>query len=253
VLAPKKIFQQLRGDICLATPDNKIATQNWISGESFQTFQEASHTFVDAVSVFCNVLFTIIVFAIVLGMQIALAICLTLLLASLSMTLAKPLLQRLANQIQWQKLTALNALQRIWDNLFFGDQHYVQMAQHAAEQPIKKLFLLIQRHNVVEQFFSCAPIFIAIPIIMIVIHTQVHNHVALLGALISVLPRSLQLFQNIHMLCASISNILFLNNKLSNLEHFVEKLPKHPLPNHISSQATTVNCLKGGYQPAMDY
>jgi len=70
----KKIFQELGCDIRLATIDNKITTQNWISGESFQTFQEASRAFMNSVSVFLNIVFTIIAFTLVLGIQISLAV-----------------------------------------------------------------------------------------------------------------------------------------------------------------------------------
>lgn len=241
----QKIFQQLGSDIGWAMADNKTTTQNWMAGESFQTFQEASHTFVDAVAVFLNVLFTIIAFALVLGGPVALAVLLSLLLAVLSMWIAKSPIQRLARQIQWQKVTALNALHRIWDNLFFGDQHNAQAAQHRANQPVQQLFALIQRHKLIEQLFSCAPILIAIPIIILVAQQQVSHHPALLGALVAILPRSLQLLQNTHAFCSSVSNIIFLSNKLNNLERFVLHLPKQPLTHGLHSQAITINCLQG--------
>lgn len=74
---------------------------------------------------------------------------------------------------------------------------------------------------------------------------QVIHHPALLGALLAILPRSLQLLQNIHTLCNSISNTLFLSNKLSTLERFVLHLPKQPLTHELNAQVIAVHCLQG--------
>ncbi|MCT4697172.1 hypothetical protein [Candidatus Cardinium sp. TP] len=244
----KKNFQELKGDIRLATAHNKVTTQNWIAGESFQTFQEASHTFVDGVSVFLNILFTVIAFTYVLGIQTSLAVCSALLLAALSMRLAKPLIHKLSNQIQLQKLDALHAVHRIWDNLFFGNQRYAEEAQHIAKQPIEQLFILIQRHKIIEQLFSCLPILIAVPIIIIVARHQVISHLASLGALVAVLPRALQLLQNIHALCTSLNNMVFLYTKIGNLDRFVAQLPKQPLIGPSDTLAIMLDCLKGPTQ-----
>ncbi|WP_419241290.1 ABC transporter ATP-binding protein [Cardinium endosymbiont of Nabis limbatus] len=241
----KKIFQELSKDISLATDHNKIKTQNWIAGESFQTFQEASHIFVDGVSVFLNILFTIIAFKCVLGIKASLAVCSALVLAALSMRLAKPLIYKLSNQIQSQKLDALHAVHLIWDNLFFGNKHYEQAAQRIAKQPIEQLFVLIQRHKIIEQLFSCLPILIAISIIIIVARHQVLSHLGSLGALVAILPRSLQLLQNIHTLCTSLNNMVFLHTKIGNLDRFVEQLPKQPLTGPLDCAAIMFNCLKG--------
>ncbi|TSJ81273.1 MAG: hypothetical protein NMK33_02090 [Candidatus Cardinium sp.] len=121
----KKIFEELGGDIRLATAHNKIKTQNWIAGESFQTFQEASHTFVDGVSVFLNILFTVIAFTCVLGMQTSLAVCSALVLAALSMGLAKPLIQKLSKQIQSQKLDALQCRSSHLGQSIFGTIYFL--------------------------------------------------------------------------------------------------------------------------------
>ncbi|MCT4697023.1 hypothetical protein [Candidatus Cardinium sp. TP] len=102
VLLQKK-NQELKGDIRLATAHNKVTTQNWIAGESFQTFQEASHTFVDGVAVFLNILFTVIAFTCVFRHTDLPSSLFCAVPCALSMRLAKPLIHKLSNQIQSQK------------------------------------------------------------------------------------------------------------------------------------------------------
>jgi len=161
------------------------------------------------------------------------------------MRLAKSLIHKLSNQIQSQKLVSLNAIHRIWDNLFLGNHHYAQKAQRAAEEPIEQLFMFIERYKIVEQLFSCIPILIAIPMIIIVSRQQVSSHITSLGALVAVLPRSLQLLQNIHSFCTSLTNVLFLHNKINNLSRFVERLPKQSLISERVPQSIMIDCLQG--------
>ncbi len=61
----------------------------------------------------------------------------------------------------------------------------------------------------------------------------------------AILPRSLQLLQNTHAFCSSISNIISLSNKLNNLEQFVLHLPKQPLTHGLNSQGIIIHCLQG--------
>ncbi|TSJ81274.1 MAG: hypothetical protein NMK33_02095 [Candidatus Cardinium sp.] len=121
----------------------------------------------------------------------------------------------------------------------------MQEAQRIAQQPIQQLFVLIQRHKIIEQLFSCLPILIAIPIIIIAARDQVMSHLGSLGALVAVLPRALQLLQNIHALCTSLNNMVFLYAKIGNLDKFVEQLPKQTLSDPSDCAAITFDCLKG--------
>jgi len=85
----------------------------------------------------------------------------------------------------------------------------------------------VDRYVLLEQAIACLPIALATIVVAATIHTAGIITAASVGALVAMLPRSLQVFGSIHSLSIYFSQFLLVRAKMKNLHSFVSKLDKH--------------------------
>jgi ABC-type bacteriocin/lantibiotic exporter with double-glycine peptidase domain len=218
-------------------------TNIWICGEALSTLESASSFLVDIVAIYLNITFTLLALFVVLGPVIAGSIAVALVVSFLILIFAYRVIQRMANQIQDAKLDALVSLQRIWDHLFFANRAISQLARRAAEDKTSGLFQRSETYKLLEQTISCLPVMISIPLLLVAISHEIASKHILLGALVAILPRSLQLFQNIHAANSYAGQFILMKSKLANLENFEQRLEIQNLLAQVSAQEITVSNL----------
>jgi ABC-type bacteriocin/lantibiotic exporter with double-glycine peptidase domain len=227
----------------LSSEKNKVLTNIWICGEALSTLESASSFLVDIVAIYLNITFTLLALFVVLGPVIAGSIAVALVVSFLILIFAYRVIQRMANQIQDAKLDALVSLQRIWDHLFFANRAISQLARRAAEDKTSGLFQRSETYKLLEQTISCLPVMISIPLLLVAISHEIASKHILLGALVAILPRSLQLFQNIHAANSYAGQFILMKSKLANLENFEQRLEIQNLLAQVSAQEITVSNL----------
>ncbi|WP_048993326.1 ABC transporter ATP-binding protein [Klebsiella pneumoniae] len=203
-----------------ATEENKKVTQLWLSGEALSTFDEVGFEFVEILAIYFNVIFTTIALFIILGAELAGVIVFCMLLSVILLYLAKGKIGKIAGEMQSDKITALHFMSKIWDSMFYGDRERLASAQVSTREKVTVYFKKKESYKLLEQIISCAPILISIPLLVGFSYNQVSANEVAIGALVAVLPRSLQLFQNIHAASMSTSQILLLKNKITKLYSF---------------------------------
>ncbi|MCL6326120.1 hypothetical protein [Pectobacterium polaris] len=230
----------------LSTDENKRMIQLWFSGEALSTFDEVGFEFVEILAIYFNVIFTTIALFIVLGMELAGVIVFCMLFSVIFLFLAKGKIEGLAGNMQNDKITTLHFVSKIWDSMFYGDRERLFSAQALARDKASIYFKRKESYKLLEQIISCAPILISIPLLVGLSYYQVSANEVAIGALVAVLPRSLQLFQNIHAASMSTSQILLLMRKITKLYSFPTTLKGYDYLGNIDSEKLSITDLYNG-------
>lgn len=232
----------------LATNENKKITHLWLSGEAPSTFDEVGFEFVEILAIYFNVLFTTIALFIVLGMELAGVIVFCMFTSVALLYMAKGKIDELAGNMQHDKITALKFMSKIWDSMFYSDRLRLDSARASAREKSAIYFKRKESYKLLEQMISCVPILISIPLLVIFSWYQVTSGQVAIGVLVAVLPRSLQLFQNIHAASMSTSQILLLKSKVTKLYSFSSTLKGYDYLSSIDYSQLTVTDTSNGVE-----
>lgn len=199
---------------------NKEMVSNWIIGESLPTIEEASFYYVEIIALYLNVIFTVVALYAILGPMITLSL-LSCMVVSLSLILlTKRKVKELSTEIQSSKIEAFRAINKIWDNAFFGMKKHFEESLVNSKGKEKVYFDNQLKYKLIEQIIACLPVMTSIPLIIYVSHHTVMMHPYIMGSLVAVLPRSLQLYQSIHAASMHTTQLMVIRSKVKNLEHF---------------------------------
>ncbi|GKW05448.1 hypothetical protein PEC301877_42610 [Pectobacterium carotovorum subsp. carotovorum] len=229
-----------------ATEENKKMTQLWLSGEALSTFDEVGFEFVEILAIYFNVIFTTIALFIILGVELAGVIVFCMLFSVILLFLAKGKIGEMAGSMQSDKITALNFMSKIWDSMFYGDRERLASAQALTREKASVYFKRKESYKLLEQIISCTPILISIPLMVGFSYYQVSANEVAIGALVAVLPRSLQLFLNIHAASMSTSQIFLLKRKVTKLYSFSTTLKGYDYLANIESDKLSITNLYNG-------
>ncbi|MBA0190629.1 ATP-binding cassette domain-containing protein [Pectobacterium odoriferum] len=229
-----------------ATEENKKMTQLWLSGEALSTFDEVGFEFVEILAIYFNVIFTTIALFIILGVELAGVIVFCMLFSVILLFLAKGKIGAMAGSMQSDKITALNFMSKIWDSMFYGDRERLASAQALTREKASVYFKRKESYKLLEQIISCTPILISIPLMVGFSYYQVSANEVAIGALVAVLPRSLQLFQNIHAASMSTSQIFLLKRKVTKLYSFSTTLKGYDYLANIEPDKLSITNLYNG-------
>lgn len=232
-------FKTIKLDQSLSSKKNQQLTTNWLTGEAPSTFEDISIFSVGLLSIYCNVIFTLIVFGLTLGFMMASVMATSLIVSVVLVTALKDRIMRLANNIQTSKLTTLVQLNTLWDNYLFGNSFLAKLSHVHLQSKSKIYFINSEKYVVTEQILACLPIYIAIPFVIMMMFFTDHTD-ASLGAFVAVLPRSLQLFGNVHSLSVYNSKFVLIKQKLKNLRSFVQKLERQDFKKQIKTEKIQV-------------
>ena len=227
------IFKKFTTDQALSSKDNKEKTVHWIAGEAPSAFQEITQFSCEMVSIYCNLIFTLFVFSLTLGWKVTCAIAFSLLGSVLFVSLLKNKIKYYADEIQSLKVSVFTAIPKLWDNSFFGNKGMVNSNLSSFKNQAREYFKITEKYSLLEQVFACLPIYITVPLLMIMV-TLGQLPVATIGALVAVLPRSLQLLGNVHALSIYNSRLILIRRKYKNLKDFTQSLSRQDLLSQIN-------------------
>lgn len=240
----EKYYQKTLIDISknhsISTEENKRSTQLWLSGEALSTLDEAGFAFIEILAIYFNVIFTTIALFLILGAELAGVIVFCMCLSVILLYTSKGKIGLIASSLQNEKLAALLSIGKIWDNMFFGDKKSSHWAFTSSQKKVDVYFKKTETYKILEQIISCAPILISIPLLVLFSYYQVLNNSLAIGAMVAVLPRTLQLFQNIHAASMSTSQIILLKNKIQKLDSFSSTLTGYDYLSNIHNEKIAI-------------
>lgn len=239
-------FEEISKNHSKSTEYNKNITQTWLSSEALSTFDEVGFEFVEIIAIYFNVIFTTIALFAILGANIAGIIVFCMLFSVILLYLAKEKIRKIASKMQSDKVTALHFMSRIWDSMFYGDRELLLSSHSSTKKKVATYFKTKESYKLLEQIISCAPILISIPLLVGFSYYQVLFHELSIGVLVAILPRSLQLFQNIHAASMSTSQILLLKNKVEKLYSFHETIQGYDYLSCIDHTRLSITNLSDG-------
>lgn len=226
----------------LSSKENRQKTISWMTGEAPLVFEEISQFSADILSLYCNIIFTLIVFSITLGFRITSIVASSLVFSVLIVSMLKNKIHTLADKIQNDKLNAFLKIPVLWDNLFFGNSNHIRSSKSLFADSAGSYFRQTEKYTILEQIIACLPIYITVPLIIIVLLTQNASYIVL-GAFVAVLPRTLQLLGNVHALSIYNSRFLLILRKFKNLLTFSKDLEQQDLGSQINFNEIEISNL----------
>lgn len=207
-----------------ASDSNRKSVAQWLGGEALSTIAHACDFHREMLSAGLNILFTLAVFHAVLGWEIAAAITGSLVVSFALVMRLRPRIEMLANAMQQRRLAALLAMEPTWSRAFFGSPEMRSQGLRALDAKVQRYFGALNRYVLLEQVIACGPIVLSTIALMGVLRVTELLTAAMAGALVALLPRSLQVFGNVHALSISLSQFFLVRAKLRNLDGFCARL-----------------------------
>lgn len=212
-----------------AVDKNKKTIAQWLGGEASSTISHACSFYIGIVSTSLNIILTLLVFFITLGWAITVVVALSLVISLVVIILLRDKIKIAAGNIQRRKLNSLLQIEFTWCLAIFGNKKMRQNGFDSLDSKSKEYFDEVNRYIVLEQVVACAPIVIStLSMIMLLQLTDLFT-AAVVGALVAVLPRCLQIFGSVHSLSVYFSQFFLVRSKLKNLDAFPLTLDKHSL------------------------
>ncbi|MGI9279241.1 MAG: hypothetical protein ACR2PX_06375 [Endozoicomonas sp.] len=245
------IFKNLNNQQKYNTRDNKNKTLAWLSGESNQTLEEFIKCHLELYSTYLGVILTLIVFWLTLGITYSLACALGLTLSFLSLIFFKEKFKKSGKEIQNSKLRINSCLDVLWNNHYSAPENQKDNESKKHFERLQHFFGLNTKYTSLEQLATSIPITLSIIIIVSAIILTGEQEASFYGALVAVLPRSLQFFAYVHDLNIMGSKTILLRSKYHELVYFHDKLKPFELDITSISYHLVVEDIKSSqkFQP----
>lgn len=211
-------------DLQYASEKNKKSVAQWLGGEASSTIAYACGFYLGLVSVSLNVIFTLLVFYMFVGWQITLAMTASLALSLGLVMILRKEIEKSAGQMQSQKLSALLSIELAWNSAMFGSRNMRDEGFHGLNYKVNSYFGTVNKYILLEQIIACAPIIMSTIVIIVVLQCYDIFTLAVAGTIVAILPRSLQVFGNVHSLSIYLSQFYLVRTKIRNLDEFSSKL-----------------------------
>ncbi|MGM3175494.1 hypothetical protein, partial [Dickeya lacustris] len=210
---------------------------------SLSTIEEASFYYVEILALYFNVLFTIIALIFVLGVTVSSVIIGCVVFSWLLIYYSSKSINKMSSEIQNSKVNTFHAIDKIWDNGFFGlKKNYSEALEHASDKH-SVFFSVLQKYKKTEQVLACIPVLITIPPLVYISWQSTLVRPEILGAIVAVLPRTLQLFQSINAASMHTTQLMLIKNKVRNLQRFPSSLVEVDYENNINDDAIIIRNL----------
>ena len=217
------------GSLQYACDRNRRAIAQWLAGEAQSTLAHACDFHLDLVSVSLNILFTLAVFYLAVGWEIGTAIAASLLISLGSALALRHRIESVAGSMQQRRLQALLCLEPAWNGAMFGNRRMRAAGLGRWETRLRCYFAEVHRHVLLEQVLACTPIVLATLALLALLQWTDLFTASLAGALVAVLPRSLQVLGNVHSLSVYLSQFFLVRARLRNLNGFFSGLEKYAM------------------------
>ncbi|MCY1296116.1 FeS assembly ATPase SufC [compost metagenome] len=203
------------------------------------------------ISITTNVLFTLAVFYIAIGPIIAGIIAISLIVSLGVVRLLRNIISSLASDMQKTKVDALARIDGLWDRSHFGTKEMYLEERGVFSTYSSKHFKAAERYMILEQIVSCAPIILSVLILIAALQAMSASITAsIVGVLVAVLPRTLQLFGNIHALNMYFSQYFLIRSKVKNLISFSETLNHQDVSNSVQTDKINITVLPSNVRMA---
>lgn len=207
-----------------ASEKNKKSVAQWLGGEASSTIAYACGFYIGLVSVSLNVILTLFVFYISVGWEITLAMTASLALSLVLVMILRKKIETAAGEMQTQKLSALLSIEFAWNSAMFGSRSMRNSGFSGLNEKVNLYFGTVNKYVLLEQIIACAPIIISTAVIIVLLQYYDVFTLAVAGTIVAILPRSLQVFGNVHSLSIYLSQFYLVRTKVRNLVEFSSKL-----------------------------
>lgn len=208
----------------LASEKNKKTISQWLGGEALSTLNYTCAFYVGFISVGLNIVLTLLVFYLSIGWQITLVMGASLVVSLVFVLVLRKRIEQAAGAMQQRKLDALLSVERTWNAAMFGNRPMRKAGFGELHDKVGGYFGEVNRYALMEQVVACFPIIISTAAVLLLLQYSNLFTLATIGALVAVLPRSLQVFGSVHSLSIYLSQFYLVRAKLRNLEGFIHTL-----------------------------
>lgn len=210
---------------------NKKSIAQWLGGEAPSTINYACNFYLGLISVGLNVVLTLFVFYISVGWQITLAMTASLIVSLFFVIILRSKIENFAGEMQSKKLSSLLSIELTWNSAMFGSRKMRNSGFDKLDEKIDSYCDTVNKYILLEQIIACAPIIIATTSIIGLLQLSDFFTLAVIGTIVAILPRSLQVFGSVHSLSIYLSQFYLVRTKMLNLQKFSSKLDSHDLSN----------------------
>lgn len=212
-----------------ASEKNKKSIAQWLSGEASSTISHACGFYLGMTSVCLNILLTLLVFYISIGLDVTLTMAASLGASLIFVMILRNKIVKSAGEMQLRRLPALLSIEYTWNTSMFGNQQMRNTGFCNLNSKIGTYFDELNKYTLLEQIVACCPIIISTAAIIALLQYSDIFTLSTFGILVAILPRSLQVFGNVHSLSIYLSQFFLVRTKIRNLESFNTKLDTHHL------------------------
>ncbi len=222
-------------DLSLSSEKNRRLMNQWISSEALSTIQATVPFYVSMTSTVLNIVLTTVVFYLALGFLIGSAVGMSLIISLILVISARKKIATTATEVQTSKIAALVGLDSLVVNGHFGTPAMVTAENIKFSSRAGNFFAATQFYVKLEQLVACVPIVISVLIVCIALSLVDSKAFIQYGALVALLPRTLQLFGSVHSLSMYLSHFLMVRQKIHNLNTFSTTLERQSFQDQIDT------------------
>ncbi|WP_200843441.1 hypothetical protein [Pantoea sp. 18069] len=214
-----------------ASVKNSKSIAQWLGAEALPTIAHACDFYLGMASVALNIVLTLAVFYVTVGWKIASAIAASLLVSFALVVMLRHTIEISAGAMQQRRQDALLSIEPTWTASLFGNRKMRDAGLRSLDKKTQRYFREINRYVLLEQFVACGPIIISTMALIGLLQFTDLLTASIAGALVALLPRSLQVFGNVHALSIYLSQFFLIRAKLRNLDGFCAGLDRY-VPMH---------------------
>ncbi|PXX70533.1 ABC-type multidrug transport system, ATPase and permease components [Pseudomonas sp. LAMO17WK12:I10] len=218
------VYEHLRHNQPLSSEANRKNVQSWLGSEVPTTLDGTVNLYFGMTSVYSNIIATLYVFYWVLGTHIAILMASSILISYFLVKAMKSRISASATEIQQKRLNVVKRASSLWDYYLNANSSMIGYSEASSRSLIADFLKSSLYYTRLEQLAACLPISIAVAIILIYLQGLPLSQSVPWGMIVAVLPRSLQVFGNVHSMSLYNSKYVYFRKRISNLLNFTDTL-----------------------------
>lgn len=235
-----KILRDTNHDTAFFSEKNKQKYESWMIGEAHDVIDYGSSFCVGFMSLVLNVVITVSVFYFMIGPLLAGTIIVGMAIAGFFTYVFKRRIEQLADSIQEGRSAIAEVLGPLWNSHFFGSKKLYDAEVRKMANSMGGYFSRKIQYSKLEQLMACVPVFLSVSMLIAYVQFKPSYEAAQWGAIVALLPRTLQLFGSVHSLIMYSTQAVMLKKRLSNLSSFVGSLGMRNLEASIIKEEITI-------------
>lgn len=230
----KSTIDQISQNINLSSNDNLKKTISWVNSEAPSTLGNATNFYIQFTSIILNIIFTFFVFYITLGVSISSVLLIALIISVTLVFILRKKVKESSSTLQEKNLSIFTYIEPFIHNNYFGNNIMRTNSDKELDQKMNNYFSTVIQYSYLEQLIACTPILIGVfAIVAYLFITPLNELLIFLGAIVAVLPRTLQLFGNVHALSLYSTQYIMISVKLKKLSSFVNDLKSYSIKDNL--------------------